>query len=306
MQQLNNVLSPVAPLGMVIRRSLEDRYEYFRINGRGLLGRGAYGEVKLVRDINTRKPYALKIVKKSFVFSNDCLETLLREISNQLKLKHPRIVRLEDFFEDDDQIYLVLELAERGSLQSQLQKREKMPEKEACPIFLQALEALQYLHEIGILHCDLKPDNVLLDALGGCKLCDFGASRQKTGPKWSEEFRGGLDYIDPVVLKGDQYDEKSEYWALGILLIEMVTGQTPFAEYVQTNQKRQAILSYSYKPGETNSSVALSPELEDLLGQMLKSSPGDRIPPEKIPNHPWVLKHCSTCLLYTSPSPRDS
>jgi len=121
-------------------------------------------------------------MNKKAIFEYSTKENLKREITIQKEISHPHIVKLYTYFEDTENVYLVLEFAENGSLFHYLRKRRKFSEEEAFVYFFQTCLGIDYLHKRRVIHRDLKPENLLLDEDGNIKLCDFGWSAD-TGSK---------------------------------------------------------------------------------------------------------------------------
>jgi tRNA A-37 threonylcarbamoyl transferase component Bud32 len=169
-----------------------EEFEYFQSTEE--IGRGSYGNVYKVEDKLTKKKYAMKVISKKFLFYKSTAKQIKREVRIQGSLKHDSIIRLEHYFEDDKNLYLILEYAPKGSLFSYLRSKGKLSEPEAYIYFVQTCKGLHYLHKKKILHRDLKPENLLLDKDQNIKLADFGWS-----VKWENSMRatfcGTLEYM---------------------------------------------------------------------------------------------------------------
>lgn len=178
----------------------------------------------------------MKSIKKS-IMSNQDAELLKREIEILKLCQHPNIIRLLDIFENQDYLYIVMELLPGGSLFSYLEKRGfDIPEERACYIIHSLATALYYLHSYGIVHRDLKPENVLMvdeSEDSDVKLMDFGLSKL-AGPeeKCNEPF-GTLLYVAPEVLKKQPYDKSVDIWSLGAVAYLLISGNLPF----ESNEK---------------------------------------------------------------------
>lgn len=167
------------------------------------LGKGSYGEVKLVRHKQTNHDYALKIVNKKALEREASLDVLLREISVHKGIEHPNVIKLYEHLENNDNIYLIIEYAEGGSLFQEIQTIGKLTEEAARKYFIQILTGIQYLHENQIIHRDIKPENILLDAAGNVKICDFGWCFK--GDEERSTFCGTLDYMAPEMVLGKKH-----------------------------------------------------------------------------------------------------
>jgi aurora kinase len=194
-----------------------------------ILGKGSFGRVVEVSSKSTNQRYALKIVEKGPVDRSGQQDQLLNEISILQRLSHPNIIRLYGYFEDQKYLYLILELADRETLYSVLQSSKTLSELQACKYIFDIASALAYLHgqRPPIVHRDIKPENVLL-VQGMAKLGDFGSSNTVDKIK-RETMCGTPEYLAPEMILKVGHNEKTDVWALGILLYELIVGETPFA-----------------------------------------------------------------------------
>lgn len=192
------------------------------------LARGMFGKVYPAKDINKQIMVALKVQykdalsKKNIPYERE--ESFHREVSN-----HPNIIKLLDAFMDDKRIFYVLELC-RTDLFEYQQKCSNSVLSEDIAVFIvrQIASALDYCHSIDIIHNDVKPENILLKEENVAKLSDFGCSKYKYEQcSLMGGLIGTLDYVCPDKIKG-KYDEKTDVWALGIVLYEAITGLPPF------------------------------------------------------------------------------
>lgn len=140
--------------------------------GNKVLGKGAYGQVKLVKHIDSGELFALKIISKSTIQNKNM--DLMREVKIHKRLKHDNIIRLINYFEDEKNLYLILEYASKGSLFHLIKKKRHLTEDEAFFFFVQACAGIYFLHTLGLIHRDIKPENMLLASRHTLKICDFG------------------------------------------------------------------------------------------------------------------------------------
>jgi serine/threonine protein kinase len=268
------------------KKTLED-YEFIKNESSKYntseLGKGSYGTVKKVKDKHTGKVYAMKIMNKKSIFEYSTKENLKREISIQRGISHPHVVKLFTYFEDNENVYLILEFAENGSLFQYLRKRKMFSENEAFVYFFQTCLGIDYLHKRNVIHRDLKPENLLLDEEGNIKLCDFGWSAESLTIR--QTFCGTIDYMAPEMIKNHPHDNRLDIWCLGILLYEMLHGYAPFKG--RTDQEKCSNISMN-KPIEFDPS--LSPEVVDLIKKILQPVPINRISMLNIFKHPWMKK----------------
>ena len=247
-----------------------------------ILGKGAYGEVRLVTHSSSQQRYALKVVNKSQFQRENSLHVMRREILLHRELDHPNIIKLHGHLEDTENVYLVLELADRGSLFHEIRRVRKLSEDKARGYFRQVCEAVQYLHEHEIIHRDIKPENILLDKTGSIKLCDFGWCAKGTETRTT--FCGTLDYMAPEMVMGGGHTFSIDLWALGVLLYELVHGSAPFTARKEADKCRQILGSlYTVDP-------SLSPALHALIACLLQPRPEDRLAVSQVLAHEWVQK----------------
>jgi serine/threonine protein kinase len=268
------------------RKSLND-YDFVNVPKRPSpdLGHGSYGVVKLVKEKNgdPNKFFAMKIMNKIKLKEFATVENLKREINIQKILSHPRIIRLYHYFEDKENVYLVMEYAEEGNLFRYLKNKKTLKEEEAFIYFYETCLGLEYLHKKNVIHRDLKPENLLLDKTGNIKLCDFGWSIADGGDR--KTMCGTPEYMAPEIVQKKPYDYKVDIWAIGILLYEMLHGYAPFKarSYDETFDKiaKEDIL---YNP-------MISKEAIELIGTILQKDPKLRPDFDAIFSHPWLTKH---------------
>ena len=154
-------------------------------------------------------------------------ENFRKEIDIHERLIHPNIIRLYGSIEDESNIYLVLEFAENGTLFEYSRNKGKLSEKESIFFFIQAVRAIDFLHKNNFIHRDLKPENLLLThGYRQVKLADFGWASEASDTR--KTFCGTMEYIAPEILNSSEYSKEVDVWALGILLYELLHGQSPF------------------------------------------------------------------------------
>jgi tRNA A-37 threonylcarbamoyl transferase component Bud32 len=215
-----------------------DKYSYknFHVVKRGsnrhLLGKGAFGEVCLVKHKYDGLFYAMKIIEKKNLKNKT--DSIKQEIKNHLQLDHPNIIKLLNYSETQDYVYLAMEYAENGSLFQEVRKIGKLNEHTAKKYFSQTLEAVCYLHERGFTHRDIKPENLLLDKHKNVKLCDFGGTVLLKENQERKTFFGTYEYMAPEIIEGSSYNSSVDIWALGILLYELLHGYSPFRVSTKT------------------------------------------------------------------------
>lgn len=178
----------------------------------------------------TKETYAIKMIPIAPLKKNDLISQIVNEVKvMSLLTKCPYIIKLIDHFEDDTNLYLVMELANQGTLMDMLNKYGKLKEKVAAKIMRDTILAIEFLHTKNIIHRDLKPENILLDNNGHAKLSDFGwSSKLSNGDDRRRTFCGTPDYISPEMVDGKDYDNSVDIWCCGVMLYEMLHGLPPF------------------------------------------------------------------------------
>mmetsp|Transcript_26605 Transcript_26605/g.47828 ORF Transcript_26605/g.47828 Transcript_26605/m.47828 type:complete len:284 (+) Transcript_26605:5583-6434(+) len=206
-----------------------------------LLGRGAFGKVFLVSHKVTQKLYAMKVINKFELNSRNRMINTKTERDILLNSTSPFIIKLHYSFQSDEQLFMVMEYAKGGSLIQHLSKAKKFEENIVQFFIAQVAIALDWLHSRGYIYRDLKPENVLLDEINYLKLTDFGLS--KTGITRPEQqaysLIGTPGYTAPEILRQIGHDKSADYWSLGVMIYELLTGCSPFDVSKSENSDQQ-------------------------------------------------------------------
>jgi serine/threonine-protein kinase SIK3 len=227
---------------------------------------------------------AIKIIDKTCL-DDDNLAKTFREISILKLLHHPHITRLYEVMESRNMIYLVTEHAAQGEVFDHLVANGRMKEEEAARIFTQIIEALDYCHRCGVVHRDLKAENVLLDNEMNIKLADFGFSNTFTEGQPLTTWCGSPPYAAPEVFLGLEYDgPKADIWSLGVVLYVLVCGALPF-DGVTLHDLKHVVIG-----GKFRIPFFMSQECEHLIRHMLVVEPERRYSLQQIANHKWIKK----------------
>jgi Protein kinase domain len=265
----------------------------FVFSSNGMLGEGAYGKVHLVQEKTSDGYLALKSVDL-----NDDVE---REIFNQRMLNHKNIVRLYDFFEDEENTFMMLEYCNGGTLYEKLyglQGDEHFSAEFIVPTLLQLVDALICCHTNNIIHCDIKLENIMIGQNEEIKLADFGLSVQMITTRRRQYAGGGtLIYMSPEMLAGDAFNEKTDVWSLGVLLYELFAKEEPFSllpkeEKSGDSEKNRKKLYTRIKRILTKNALKFPSVVpvgaRNLILKMLVMDPNQRISLQEIRNHAWV------------------
>jgi serine/threonine-protein kinase len=190
------------------------------------LGAGGMGIVYHGVDVMLEREVAIKKLRPEFSRTSDIAERFRREAKIQARLNHPNIAHLYSFFQDGDSFYIVMEFVD-GTPFSRL---TPMPWPQALVMFLEILEGLEYAHSLGVLHRDLKPDNIMVGPKGEVKITDFGIAHVLGSVRQTREqsLVGTLSYICPELISSKEISARSDIYSLGILLFEIISGKLPF------------------------------------------------------------------------------
>lgn len=205
------------------KHNLRHRYEFLET-----LGKGTYGKVKKARESSGRL-VAIKSIRKDRIKDEQDLKHIRREIEIMSSLNHPHIIAIHEVFENSSKIVIVMEYASRGDLYDYISERQRLSEREARHFFRQIVSAVHYCHQNGVVHRDLKLENILLDASGNIKIADFGLSNLYHQGKFLQTFCGSPLYASPEIVNGKPYmGPEVDSWSLGVLLYILVHGTMPF------------------------------------------------------------------------------
>uniref|UniRef100_A0A0N5BTL7 Aurora kinase n=1 Tax=Strongyloides papillosus TaxID=174720 RepID=A0A0N5BTL7_STREA len=254
------------------------------------MGAGQFGRVYLAKTREEHFICCLKMISIKKLNSHKYHKQLEIEVTLQQRLNHPNILQLYNWFQDKNNVVLILECALHGSMSNDMRNEEKKfyDDKKACKYTVQVADALMYCHSLNIIHRDLKTENILLDHYKNAKLCDFGWSIQTV--KNRATFCGTAEYIPPEMLIENEkvsYGKEVDIWALGILIFEMLSGETPFC---CTSTK--AILA-RVREGRFHMPCDIDSDAKDLIRRLLKRNPTRRLELRNVLKHPWIMKHYS-------------
>ncbi|KAG7095211.1 hypothetical protein E1B28_005986 [Marasmius oreades] len=241
-----------------------------------VIGEGAYGTVRMGTHRLTSTRVAIKQIPKELSAS------LTREIHHHRQLHHPHITQMYEVIATEKSIWIVTELCSGGELFDYLAEKGRLTEDETRFLFGQLCLAVAYLHEKGIVHRDLKLENVLLDERCRVKLGDFGFTREYERGTLMETFCGTTGYAAPEMLQCERYlGPEVDVWSLGVILYCLLTGMLPF------DDDDEAVMREKVIGGEFEDPVWLSNDVRDLIKGILVKSPSRRLSISQILAHPW-------------------
>ncbi|CAJ1050953.1 NUAK family SNF1-like kinase 2 [Xyrichtys novacula] len=303
------------------KHNLKHRYEFLET-----LGKGTYGKVKKAKERSGRL-VAIKSIRKEKIKDEQDLVHIRREIEIMSTLSHPHIITIFEVFENKDKIVIVMEYASRGDLYDYICDKRNISEREARHFFRQIVSAVHYCHQNGIVHRDLKLENILLDGNGNVKIADFGLSNLYHGDEFLQTFCGSPLYASPEIVNGRPYHgPEVDTWSLGVLLYTMVHGTMPFDGHNHKTLVQQISTGNYRKPNDPSDACGLirwmlmvNPErratIEEIAGHWwlnwgyqqpllseIKSSPADQAPSPASPSsqHPAGLASVASWLRRTS------
>lgn len=202
---------------------ISDRYEII-----DKVGSGGMSDVYKAKCHKLNRYVAIKVLKPEFSEDKNFVSKFRVEAQSAAGLSHPNIVNVFDVGEDNGIYYIVMELIEGITLKKYIERKGKLPVKEAVSILIQVAQGIEAAHNNHIIHRDIKPQNIIISKEGKVKVTDFGIARAASTNTISSNAMGSVHYISPEQAKGGFIDEKSDIYSLGITLYEMVTGRLPF------------------------------------------------------------------------------
>src|SRR6266851_390095 len=204
---------------------LGERYEILQ-----LLGQGGMGAVYKARDIELERTVAVKVIRPDLASHPEILRRFKQELILAREVTHRNVVRIFDLGQASGVRYITMEYVEGRDLRALLHEKKKLTPEEAVPIFLQITAALEAAHSAGVVHRDLKPQNVMVDKEGRVYVMDFGVARSLETPGMTQTgaLMGTPEYMSPEQAKGLKADARSDLFSLGIIFYEMLSGVSPF------------------------------------------------------------------------------
>jgi eukaryotic-like serine/threonine-protein kinase len=265
-----------------------DTLDNYRIES--LVARSGMASIFRGVDMDTSAPVAIKIPHPEMECDPVLFDRFQREQEIGATLDHPHVMKVMPAA-GHSRIYMVMEWVEGRLLRKILIEQKKLPVERVVRIAIAVADALEYIHTHGVVHRDLKPENIMVDAEDRIKLIDFGiagkeGSRRLTFAKLSQVM-GTPDYISPEQVKGKRGDGRSDIYALGVMLYEMLTGQVPFRGPNAFAIMNDRLLNNPVPPRELD--PAITPQLQEIIYRALERDPRNRYASAK--EMIWDLEH---------------
>ncbi|KAI8099543.1 kinase-like domain-containing protein [Halteromyces radiatus] len=247
-----------------------------------VVGRGAFGKVRIVEHRETRQLYAMKYINKEECIRMDAVRNIIRERTILEQLDHPFLCRLRFAFQDNICMYMVTDLMLGGDLYYHISANQYFSEDVLRFWFAELSSAVKYLHFNGVVHRDIKPQNILMDEWGHVHLTDFNIATYLHSNRLLTSGSGTSYYMAPEVLKGGGYNEAVDWWGLGVTLYECVYGKKPFDHELNDE------LSAAIRRGHvhySNSKRSISGECLSVMQGFLEMVPTKRLGQG---DHGWI------------------
>ncbi len=256
---------------MTQARTLNNRYEI-----QSKLGDGGMAAVYKALDLKLNRIVAVKILRDSYASDPQFLTRFKREAQQAASLNHPNIVRVFDVGDDGDYHYIVMEYIEGPNLKDVILREAPFPNQRALELGAQICDAIAYSHANGLIHRDIKPQNILLDKTGRVKVADFGIAKSSTSSTLTEAgiTLGTVHYFSPEQAKGQPVLPQSDIYSIGIVLYEMMTGRIPFDSDNPVALALKHIEDTPLPPRQINPNIP--PVVEQIILRTLAKNPAQR------------------------------
>lgn len=255
-----------------------------------LVARSGMASIYRATDMRAGRPVAIKIPHPDMEADPLLFDRFKREIEIGQKLDHPGVMKVLDSGEPG-RVYMVMEWVEGRLLRKVMAEQRKLAAERARAITIAICDALDYIHRNGVVHRDLKPENIMIDSADRIKLIDFGIAGQAGARRLTfgklAQIAGTPDYISPEQVRGKRGDGRSDIYALGVILYEMLTGETPFEGSNPFTIMNDRLVNNPIPPRERNPEI--TPELQEVIYRALEREPQDRYSTAN--EFAWDLEH---------------
>lgn len=240
------------------------------------LGEGGVGMVYKGVDTMLDREVAVKVLRPELASQTSVVERFRSEAVTLAKLSHPNIATLFSLFRHGSDLIMVMEFVRGESLETIVQRRGKLSAEEAIPFFCQALDGINHAHEVGIIHRDIKPSNMILTENGTLKVLDFGIARLLGSSRMTRvgNIIGTLEYMSPEQVRGEDTDARSDIYALGMMLYELLTGRLPFETENEFALMKMQTEQMPVAPRQLNGDIP--PEVEAAIMRAVAKNPAER------------------------------
>ncbi|XP_012730014.2 ribosomal protein S6 kinase-related protein [Fundulus heteroclitus] len=237
-----------------------------------VIAKGSFGPILKIKVIHQEQIWAVKVLPKSEILKHGVLEQSKKEVMIQKQIKHPFILSLQDCWQTQRHLFIMFDYCSAGDLYTYWLLKGRFEEDEVRLLAAELGGALGFLHDLGIVHRDLKMENILLSDQGHLRLSDFGLSRHLDRGGRAFTVCGTIQYMAPEVLSGGPYGHAADWWSLGILLFSLVAGEFPVPAESNHISMLKKVRDCPYVPPKT-----LSSDLILLLSELLCKSPASRL-----------------------------
>ena len=254
-----------------------------------VIGRGGFGKVWKTFHKPTSRIFAMKEMKKLRIVKKNSVQSVINEKNLLTMLKHPFIVNMRYAFQDVPNLYLVMDYMPGGDLRFHLGKNKTFDEPQTKFIISCILMGLEYLHVNGILHRDIKPENLVFDNKGYLRITDFGIAHKQRKDN-SNDTSGTPGYMSPEVMLRKPHNIETDYFALGIIAFECMTGRRPYVGRSRKEIREQVLIrQVQLKKSDVPDNWTL--EAADFINKLIQRNPKERLGcngPQEIKNHSWL------------------
>ncbi|MBQ9420776.1 MAG: Stk1 family PASTA domain-containing Ser/Thr kinase [Lachnospiraceae bacterium] len=248
---------------------LDSRYEI-----QAKVGQGGMSHVYRARDLKMGRDVAIKVLKEEFSDNPDFVEKFNNEARSAARLTHSNIVAAYDTVDSDDMHYIVMELVEGITLKNYIARKTKLSNKETIGIAIQAAEGIAEAHRKGIIHRDIKPQNIIISKDGKVKVADFGIAKAASADSMNQAVIGSAHYIAPEQAKTGEADARSDLYSLGITMYEMITGRLPYDGENTVDIVMAHLQNVMVPPAVYNHEIY--PALSDIITRATRKDPEER------------------------------